>query len=124
MRKAKENREELFIYGDGTQARDLNHVTNVVDAILLVHEAGPGAGDVYNVAAGETVAIRDLAAMICAELGVQPRFVYSGEVRAGEAQRWYADGSRLAALGYRPGIRLAEGLADTVAWFQRELAVV
>jgi UDP-glucose 4-epimerase len=124
MRRAQDSPEELFIYGDGTQVRDFNHVSNVVDAILLVNEAGTGEGEVYNVAADESVAIRDLAAMICEQLGLNPRFVYSGDVRPGEAQRWYADGSRLAALGYRPGTRLAEGLADTVAWFQREHAVV
>jgi nucleoside-diphosphate-sugar epimerase len=91
-----------------------------VDAILLVLEAGRGEGEVYNVAADEPVAIRDLAAMICKHLGVSPTFVYSGDVRAGEVQSWCGDHSRLAQLGYSPRIGLSEGLADTVAWFQRE----
>jgi UDP-glucose 4-epimerase len=123
MRKAHDNPDELFIYGDGTQVRDFNHVGNVVDAILLVLAEGRGEGEVYNVAADEPVAIRDLAAMICERLGVSPSFVYSGDVRAGEVQSWCGDHSRIAGLGYRPRIGLSEGLADTVAWFQGELTV-
>jgi UDP-glucose 4-epimerase len=120
MRKVLDNPDELFIYGDGSQVRDFNHVGNVVDSILLVLEAGRGEGEVYNVAADEPVAIRDLAAMICERLGVSPTFVYSGDVRAGEVQSWVGDHSRLAALGYSPRIGLSEGLADTVAWFRQE----
>jgi UDP-glucose 4-epimerase len=120
MRKILDNPDELFIYGDGSQVRDFNHVRNVVDALLLVLAAGRGEGEVYNVAADEPVAIRDLAAMICERLGVSPNFVYSGDVRAGEVQSWVGDHSRLAELGYSPRIGLSEGLADTVAWFRQE----
>ena len=119
MRKVHENQDELPIYGDGTQVRDFNHVANVVEALILVSERGAGQGEVYNVAADEPVAIGDLAAMICERMGASPRFVYSGDVRPGEAQRWRADTSRLAALGYRPRLQLAEGLSDTVAWFRQ-----
>jgi UDP-glucose 4-epimerase len=122
MRKIHENPHELFIYGDGTQVRDFNHVSNVVEALLVVAERAGPEGEVYNVAAEEPVAIRELARRICEQVGVEPRFVYSGDVRPGEAQRWYADISRLKGLGYRPRLGLADGLADTVAWFRREMA--
>jgi nucleoside-diphosphate-sugar epimerase len=79
-------------------------------------------GEVYNVAADETVDIRTLAQMICERMGAAPRFVYSGETRPGETQRWYADISRLRSLDYQPRIKLADGLSGTVAWFRRETA--
>lgn len=120
MRKVHENPDELPMYGDGTQVRDFNHVANVVEALILVAERGDGEGEVYNVAANEPVAIGDLAAMICERMGASPRFVFSGDVRPGEAQRWRADTSLISALGYRPRLKLAEGLADTVAWFLEE----
>jgi UDP-glucose 4-epimerase len=120
IRKVHANPHELFIYGDGTQIRDFNHVANVVEALTFVASRSASEGEVYNVAADEPVAIRDLAMMLCERMAVSPRFVYSGDVRTGDAQRWGADTSRLTALGYRPRLTLAEGLTDTVAWFLRE----
>jgi UDP-glucose 4-epimerase len=122
MRKIHDDPQELFIYGDGTQVRDLNHVANIVEALLVVAERACFEGEAYNVAAEEPVAIRDLARMLCEQMGADPRFVYSGDVRPGDAQRWCADIGRLKSLGYQPRLGLADGLADTVAWFRRELA--
>jgi UDP-glucose 4-epimerase len=120
MCRIRDNPHELFIHGDGTQVRDCNHVTNVVDALLMVVERGELRGEAYNVASGEPVTIDELAHMTCERMGVTPRFLYSGRVRPGDAQKWIADISRLERLGYIPRRRLADGLSDTVAWFRRE----
>lgn len=122
MRKVHDNPDELFIFGDGTQVRDFNHVLNVVESLLLVAEKAEAGGEVYNVAADEPVAISDLARMICERMGADPKFVYSGDVRPGEAQRWRADATRIAELGYAPRLGLDEGLTDTVEWFRAEMA--
>ncbi|MGH9967696.1 MAG: NAD-dependent epimerase/dehydratase family protein [Pyrinomonadaceae bacterium] len=123
MRKVFENPHELPIHGDGTQVRDFNYVTNVVEAFLLVAEQAPLRGEVYNVAAGDPMSIRDIAHTICEAMGAAPRFVYSGDVGPGVSQRWSADISRLKSLGYRPRLEFIEGLANTVAWFHQKMAV-
>jgi UDP-glucose 4-epimerase len=120
MRKVRDNPGELAIEGDGTQVRDFVHVSGAVQAFLTVATRAPLGGEVYNVASGEPVTIRELAALICERMGASPRFVYSGLVAAGVSQRWSADLSRLRALGYRPPMALAEGLRQTVEWFGRE----
>jgi UDP-glucose 4-epimerase len=124
MCKIHDNPHELFILGDGTQVREFNHVANAVDALLTVLERGPLEGEAYNVAAEESVTIKDLATQICEAMGASPRFAYSGDVRPGEAQRWHADTSRLKALGYEPRVGISEGLSDTVSWFLGEQALV
>ncbi len=120
IRKVHENQNELFIHGDGSQVRDCNHVSNVVHALLMVADGAPLQGEVYNVAGDEPVSVHDLARLICEAMGAAPRFIYSGSVRPGDAQRWVADIGRLRRLGYRPSMALAEGLNNTVAWFRRE----
>jgi UDP-glucose 4-epimerase len=122
MRKIVENPYELFIYGDGTQVRDFVHVSDVAEAFLAVAEKASLEGEVYNVAAGEPVSIRDVARMICTRMKVAPQFVFSGQVQPGVSERWSADISRLGAIGYQPRIRLDDGLTDTVAWFLQETA--
>ena len=115
--KAHENSEELFIYGDGTQVRDFNYVSNAVDAFLLVAEKAPLKGEVYNVAFGNPVPIKNLAMVICEQIGIKPSFVYSGDVGSGVSKRWDADVSRLLSLGYKPQVKLVDGVANTVNWF-------
>jgi UDP-glucose 4-epimerase len=122
MGKIRRNPEELHLFGDGQQVRDFNHISNVIDALLVVAERARFDGDVYNVAGDESVTIEQLAHLMCDRMGASPRFVFSGEVRAGDAQRWWADISRLKALGYRPRVSLAEGITDTVNWYLGECA--
>jgi len=120
MRKVRDDPAELRIDGDGTQVRDFVHVSGAVEAFLTVAERAPLGGEVYNVASGEPVTIRELATMICERMGTRPRFVYSGLVASGVSQRWSADLSRLRALGYRSPMSLANGLRGTAEWFRRE----
>jgi UDP-glucose 4-epimerase len=118
MRKLRDDPKELRIEGDGTQVRDFVHVSGAVEAFLTVAERAPLGGEAYNVASGEPVTIGDLATLICARMGVRPRFSYSGLVASGVSQRWSADLSRLWALGYRSPVSLDEGLRGTVEWFR------
>ncbi len=120
MCKIQENPQELFIHGDGTQTRPLTYVADALQALLIVAEKAALGGEVYNAAGEEIVSIGRLAEMICERMGVRPRFVYSGNVRPGDIEHWKADISRIKALGYRPQCSIAEGLAETVAWFRRE----
>ena len=73
-------------------------------------------GEAYNVASGEHVTIDELARMIAAAMGLSPELAYSGAVYTGDTSHWFADLSRLKALGYAPAIGLAEGIRRTVEW--------
>jgi nucleoside-diphosphate-sugar epimerase len=108
---------ELVILGDGGDRRDLNHIRNVVDAIILVAERAPLAGEVFNVASRDSVSIDEAARALSEAMGINPVFRHSGEVRAGNARSWQADISRIESLGYNPAMGYREGLADTVSWF-------
>jgi UDP-glucose 4-epimerase len=121
IQKLHDNPEELFIYGDGSQVRDINHVNNVVNALLLAAENGRLHGETYNVGSGQPVTIRALAEAICQAMSLAPRFVFSGEVRPGDAQNWTADLTRLQQLGYVPQTSLQTGLSEMVALFLEEI---
>lgn len=120
MNKIRHNSEELFIQGDGTQIRDFNHISNVVEAYFTIAENGALQGEAYNIASDETTTIRELAEMICERMEVNPRFVFDGAARAGDMRRLHADISRLKNLGYQPRVSFADGLDATVAWFRAE----
>ncbi len=123
MRKIHDNPLELPIQGDGKQLRDFNYIANVVEAYMTVAERGRMEGEVYNVAAEETITIHQLAEMICERMGAAPRFLYSGIARMGDMQQMRGDITRLKNLNYRPRASFADGLDETVAWFRKEMAL-
>lgn len=120
IRKASLNTEVLPILGDGSQVRDLSPIANAVDAMLLVAQKAPLQGEIYNMAYGRSVTIRELADMVSEAMGIRPRYAFTDQIPEGEAKGWLADLSKLTALGYLPKVDLKQGLADTVDWYVRE----
>jgi len=62
MHIAKERGEPIVIYGDGTQAKDFIHVSDVVEIIMRLIESD--ATGIVNVGTGVATSFNDLAAMI------------------------------------------------------------
>jgi UDP-glucose 4-epimerase len=122
IRKLHENPHELRVDGEGGEEIDLNYVTNVVDALLLVARRAPCDGEVFNVASETTISIADLARAIRELVAPSASLVFGGRERPGTSRVFRADVERLKRLGYRPRIGLEEGLDLTVAWYRREVA--
>ena len=57
------NGETPQITGDGTQTRDFNYVTDVVDAAILAGERGK-LGEVYNICSGKETSINDIVGTV------------------------------------------------------------
>ena len=119
-----------YINGDGTAARDFCHVENVVQANLLAAtvEDAAALGQAYNIALGDQTSLAELYAII--RDGVAERFPAARYVKAihreprrGDLQFSRADTSKAERLlGYRPTVRIREGLARTIAWYADALA--
>jgi UDP-N-acetylglucosamine/UDP-N-acetyl-alpha-D-glucosaminouronate 4-epimerase len=106
------------IYGDGEQSRDFTPVENVVEANLLAAGATAGAGDVFNVACGQTTTLNQLVAWLNAELGTDLPPIHEPP-RPGDIRHSYASIRKAeAALGYRPRREVRDGLHETVVWFK------
>lgn len=112
------------IFGDGSNSRDFCYVDNAVQANLLAGTApAERLAPVYNVGCnGRTdlrqlfTGIRDNLAKVRPEVArVEPVFEAP---RAGDIPHSQASIDRIHdGLGYRPSHEIAEGLAETVAWF-------
>ncbi|MCC7536542.1 MAG: SDR family oxidoreductase [Deltaproteobacteria bacterium] len=111
--------ERPTIFGDGEQTRDFCFIENVLSANLLA-AATPGLrGQVVNVACGRRISLNDLVAGINKALGTSIEPIYA-EGRAGDVKHSLADISAAKSLiGYEPKVHIEEGLAQTVAHFQR-----
>jgi dTDP-glucose 4,6-dehydratase len=111
--------QPLPLYDGGTQIRDWLRVEDHCRALLLLLRQGR-AGEVYNVGANQTpeVTNRELTAMILRCLGKPDSLIrpVTG-LRPGHDQRYAVDTSKIRALGWRPQLDLAAGVAKTAEWY-------
>lgn len=103
------------IFGDGEQSRDFTYVANAVEANLLAIDAPAAPGRIYNIGAGERVSISQLLDELRVLLGADDVEPVHLPPRPADMEHTLADLSRARAeLGYRPSVRLREGLQRTI----------
>ena len=119
LRKAHEARlngaASLTVWGSGTPRREFLHVDDLAAATLLVLEHNVTEG-LFNVGVGEDLSIRELAEGICKVVGFEGELAFDASKPDGTPRK-LLDVSRLAQMGWRARIGLAEGLASTYRQF-------
>jgi UDP-glucose 4-epimerase len=116
--------EPAVVHGDGLQSRDFTFVGNVVQANLLAAEAPDVAGEVINVAMGDSHTILDLARIV-GELAGRPLKLHHDEARVGDVRQSLADISKARRLlGYEPSIGFSEGLERAFAYLSTDDSLV
>jgi len=116
--------EELEVHGTGRQTRSFTYVSDMVEGFLRAVDVRAADGEMLNIGADREIAIEDLAAMVWGMVRDDaPRIKKIPLATFGryeDVERRIPDNSRAArVLGYRPSVRLEEGLPRTIAW-QRE----
>jgi UDP-N-acetylglucosamine/UDP-N-acetyl-alpha-D-glucosaminouronate 4-epimerase len=110
--------ERPVIYGDGEQSRDFTFVQEVVQANLLASDAEEVAGEVFNVAAGRSRTVNELARTIAEIVGTSVEPMHANP-RTGEVRDSAADIAKARALlGYEPTDSFREGLTATIDFFR------
>jgi UDP-N-acetylglucosamine 4-epimerase len=116
------------IFGDGTNSRDFCYVDNIVQANLLAATAEEAVtGTVYNCGCNGRTDLKTLFAMIRDDLATEFPAAANAEAayeppRAGDIPHSQAAIDKIsAALGYVPTHQVADGMAETVAWFSQRL---
>ena len=100
------------VWGTGAAERDFMASADAARALLLIGEAHQGP---INVATGQTVRIRELVEILQRHTGTR-EVEWDATKPDGQMLRQY-DISRLRALGFKPLIPLADGIAQTYDWF-------
>ena len=118
----------LTIFGDGLQTRDYVYVGDVARAVFLgaTTELPPAErvdARAFNVGTGTGTSVIDLARLLQAAAGSDAEIIFAPR-RPGEQQESFLDAAKARAiLGWEPKVTLAEGLAKTFAWSERQHAV-
>ena len=106
------------IYGDGSQSRDFTYVENNVWANIQACTAEKAAGEVINIACGESYTLLDLVRMLNEILGKEIEPVFEKE-RAGDVKHSLAGIEKAKeVLGYEVRVDFKEGLRRTVNFYK------
>jgi dTDP-glucose 4,6-dehydratase len=113
--KAMRN-EPLPIYGKGTNVRDWLHVLDNCRAIDLVLEKGK-PGDIINVGSGNEVTNIEIAWLILKFLKKPESLIKFVQDRPGHDFRYSLNWDAIRKMGWKPQMKLEEGLRSTVDWY-------
>lgn len=111
--------EPITLYGDGLQVRDILHVDDFVDALLLAQRhMAAGAGQVFNVGGGlgNTVSLTELIDLIEIVHGSAPA-VRRQDWREGDQRYYVSNLSRFTAMtGWTPQTDVGDGIRRLYRW--------
>ncbi len=110
--------KDLPLYGKGENVRDWVYVEDNCRAIDLVCRKG-ALGEVYNVGANNEVQNITVARKIVELLGKPEGLIKFVKDRLGHDRRYAIDCAKINALGWRPEKDFAQGLEETVRWYQK-----
>jgi dTDP-glucose 4,6-dehydratase len=108
---------KIPLYGDGMNQRDWLYVDDHCAGVHLVLTEG-GAGEIYNIGAGNETPNRVLVDKLLALLGAGEEMVDYVTDRLGHDRRYSVDVSKITALGWRKQRSLDEALEETVTWYR------
>lgn len=116
----KNQKSDLTLSGTGLESRDFIHAIDIARAALLVARRSPGEGpEVYNVASGTGITIKDAASILVSRLRRKVELRFSGIGRPGYPDQWQANIENLQKLGYRSSVDLESGLQTYAEWLHR-----
>ena len=114
--------QEISVYGDGKQLRDLNYVHDVAESFLLAGASEKANGHVFNLGGLHPVSLLELVEMLM-ELCPQASYrlvPFPQDKKRIDIGDYYGDyGKVKATLGWEPEVPLREGLAETIDFYRQ-----
>jgi len=114
--------EDITIYGDGSQTRSFCFVDDLIEGFIRLMNAGPDVTGPINIGNPGEFTVRELAEMVVAETGSRSQIVYRPLPVDDPKQRRPDISVAKRELGWSPRIPLAQGLTQTIDYFDRLLA--
>jgi UDP-glucose 4-epimerase len=113
--------QEIRIFGDGSQRRDMTYIDDCVDAFLIAAALEQSAGKVYNLGGLEPISLADFAQLLIGVAGTGRCTLvpFPPERKRIDIGDYYSNYDLIKAeLGWEPVVPLREGLQKTIEYFR------
>jgi UDP-glucose 4-epimerase len=109
--------DAISVFGDGKQSRDYVYVSDVANANLKALTKGDD--EIINIGTGKTTSVNELVKIMSKASGYSKKAVYRPK-RGGELFKSFLNINKAAkVLNWNPTVSIKEGIAKTVAYFNR-----
>lgn len=115
FQKSRSN-NRINLWGTGTESRDFVYINDLVGAIDVLINQHKSQFEVYNIACGNEVSIKDVVYTFLSSIGVNIEVVFNQQTKSGDPLNWKADIDKLLATGFSPKVSLKEGVKQTAHW--------
>ena len=115
------HKEKPILYSDVKQClREFVYIDDVVSAYDLLARSTNLFGEAFNIGGIDAIEMQDLIELIAEIMGINLEIeIIKRDSLFKEIERQYLDFSKLAnATGWKPTIKLSEGLLKTVNWYR------
>jgi len=116
--------QEISVYGDGMQVRDVLFVDDLLDAYdSAIQNPGKSLGQVYNVGGGRanTISLLDLLGYLETKRG-KPLSIKWSDWRPGDQRVFISDNSKARSqLNWNPGTSWKQGIDKLYGWVEENI---
>jgi UDP-glucuronate decarboxylase len=113
--------KDITIYGDGSQTRSFCYVDDLIDGLTRLMTTNDGVTGPINIGNPREFTIKELATLTVDMIGTRTRIVHRPLPENDPRQRQPDISLAKKQLGWEPRTELAEGLARTIAYFEKLL---
>lgn len=119
IRKLRANPNTLEIFGNGTQSKSYVYISDIIDAVFLANEKLDKPYDVFNVATGDYITVKEIADIAVAEQlgeGAKVDYKFTGGDRGwkGDVPIVRLSIEKICALGWRPKYGSADAVRTAI----------
>jgi UDP-glucose 4-epimerase len=126
LKKLKANPPDLEVLGDGTQQKPYLHVSDLLDAMLIVHERGSDALNYFNIGpADEGTTVLNIAQAVLREASPLTPLRFTGGNRGwiGDVPKFRYSIEKIKRLGWQPKLTSTQAIDRAVVEICRQLCV-
>lgn len=119
LKKLYKDSTQLEVLGTGNQVRDYSYVLDTVEAFILAAENDQSSGEVFNIAGGRAISIKQVAEMLVSTLNIKDiNIIYTQKSWEGDINTLIADISKIKNIGFSPNTSLEKGVEELGNWLK------
>ena len=110
--------DDITIYGDGTQTRSFCYVDDLIEGMVRMMDSRDGFTGPVNLGNPGEFTMKQLAELVLSETGSNSKIVYTELPSDDPTQRNPVIDLAMQELGWKPTIKLEDGLKRTIEYFK------
>lgn len=111
-------KKEVIFFGTGEETRDWIHVNDVGNLFLSLKKS-KNRFEILNGASGKSTTIKKTLEIVLKEYGKSLKIIFNHVTKKGDPKYYWGDINKASALGWKPKVKLAEGIKSFVNNFKK-----